>query len=316
MYTDLDTSYRRAVSRLGWGMAAFFLVGQVMAALLTLAVPAILGWIAPGLETGVTLSLILSDVAIYCLGFPVLLAVARRLPAASPAAPVPRQPMTPGLFFGGTCLSFGAMYAANFAYLAVMTLLTQLTGLPLNVQATTEVVLNMSLPARLVLLCILPPILEELVFRKYLYTKLGGYGDRAYIFLSGLYFGLFHGNLNQFVYAFLLGMVLAWLYVTTGRVVWGMIIHAIINIFGSLLSPLALENPIFTLAFSGLVVLLLGAGLVALFRWVGQKRFAAPAGQPRPARVVAGALGNLGNICYILLFAALSVLVLLAPLFQ
>lgn len=316
MYTDLDTSYRRTAARLGWAMAAFFVVGQVMAAVLTLAVPGILQWIAPGLETGITLSLILSDVAIYCIGFPVLLAIARRLPAASPAAPAPRQPMTPGLFVGGTCLSFGAMYAANFAYLAVMTVLTQLTGLPLNTQPTTDVVLSMSLPARLVLLCILPPILEELVFRKYLYTKLGGYGDWAYIFLSGLYFGLFHGNLNQFVYAFLLGMVLAWLYLTTGRVVWGMVIHAIINIFGSLVSPLALENLAFTLVFSGLVLLLLGAGLVVLFRWMGQKRFAAPIGQPRPARVVAGALRNAGNICYILLFLVLSVIVLLAPLFQ
>lgn len=316
MYTDLDTSYRRIASRLGWGMAAFFLVGQVMASLLALAAPLVLTRIAPSLVGNISLSLILSDVAIYCIGFPVLLAIARKLPTAQPAAPAARHKTTPGLLAGATCLSFGAMYAANFAYLAAMTALTQLTGLPLNAQPTTDVVLGMSLPSRLVLLCVLPPILEELVFRKYLYTKLGGCGDHAYIFLSGLYFGLFHGNLNQFVYAFLLGMVLAWLYLATGRVVWGMAIHAIINIFGSLLAPLALENPIFTLVFSGLVLLLLGAGLVVLFRWIGKKMFAAPAGQPQPARVVAGALGNMGNICYILLFAVLSAIVLIAPIFQ
>ncbi len=316
MYTDLDTSYRRAASRLGWGMAAFFLVGQLMASLLTLAAPLVLQRVAPSLAGSISLNLILSDVAIYCMGFPVLLAIGRKLPAARPAVPAPRHKTTTGLLAGATCLSFCAMYAANFVYLAVMTALTQFTGLPLNAQPTTDVVLGMSLPARLVLLCVLPPILEELVFRKYLYTKLGGCGDRAYIFLSGLYFGLFHGNLNQFVYAFLLGMVLAWLYLATGRVVWGMAIHAVINIFGSLLAPLALENPIFSLVFSGLVLLLLGAGLVVLFRWIGSKRFASPAGQPQPTRLVAGALGNAGNICYILLFAVLSVIILLAPLLQ
>ena len=49
MYTDLDTSYRRTVSRLGWGMAAFFLAGQAMASILTLAAPLVLAQIAPSL---------------------------------------------------------------------------------------------------------------------------------------------------------------------------------------------------------------------------------------------------------------------------
>ena len=111
-------------------------------------------------------------------------------------------------------------------------------------------------------------------------------------------------------------MVLAWLYLTTGRVVWGMVVHAIINIFGSLLSPLALESPVFTLVFSGLVLAIFVGALVFLFRWLGQKVFAVPAGQPRPTRIVAGALGNLGNICYILLFAVVSAIVLIAPIFQ
>ena len=316
MYTDLDTSYRRTVSRLGWGMAAFFLAGQAMASILTLAAPLVLAQIAPSLVGNISLSLILSDVAIYCLGLPVLVLICRSLSTAQPASPAPRRKMNPELMAGAVCLSFGVMYGSNMLYLGIMTALTQLTGLPLNSQPTTDVVLGMSLPSRLILLCVLPPILEELVFRKYLYTKLGGYGDRAYIFLSGLYFGLFHGNLNQFVYAFLLGMVLAWLYLTTGRVVWGMVVHAIINIFGSLLSPLALESPVFTLVFSGLVLAIFVGALVFLFRWLGQKVFAVPAGQPRPTRIVAGALGNLGNICYILLFAVVSAIVLIAPIFQ
>ena len=42
------------------------------------------------------------------------------------------------------------------------------------------------------------PILEEYIFRKLIVDRTVKYGQGVAIVLSGLMFGLFHGNLNQF----------------------------------------------------------------------------------------------------------------------
>ena len=51
---------------------------------------------------------------------------------------------------------------------------------------------------------------------------------------SALCFGLFHGNLNQFFYAFLLGLVLAELALSTGCLWQAVLLHALVNLFSIL----------------------------------------------------------------------------------
>ena len=59
--------------------------------------------------------------------------------------------------------------------------------------------------------------------------------------ISGLMFGLFHGNLNQFMYAFVLGMFLAYLYVKTGNLKITIALHMLINFFGGVVGSLLLK---------------------------------------------------------------------------
>lgn len=54
-------------------------------------------------------------------------------------------------------------------------------------------------------------------------------------------FGLFHGNLNQFAYAMLLGMFLAFLYVKTGNLKITIGLHMCINFMGAVVSVLLLK---------------------------------------------------------------------------
>ena len=56
-----------------------------------------------------------------------------------------------------------------------------------------------------------------------------------------LKFGLFHGNLNQFVYAFTLGIFLAYLYVKTGNIKITIALHMMINFVGGFLSTVLLR---------------------------------------------------------------------------
>ena len=85
------------------------------------------------------------------------------------------------------------------------------------------------------------PILEEYIFRKLIVDRTVKYGQGVAVVLSGLMFGLFHGNLNQFAYAFLLGMFLAFLYVKTGELKVTIGLHMCINFMGAVVSVLLLK---------------------------------------------------------------------------
>ncbi len=89
---------------------------------------------------------------------------------------------------------------------------------------------------------ILAPIFEELLFRKLLIDRIYGYGELTAILLSGLMFGLYHGNLQQFVYASTLGCCFAYIYLRTGRIRYTMILHGMINSVGTLLGAGLLKN--------------------------------------------------------------------------
>lgn len=57
------------------------------------------------------------------------------------------------------------------------------------------------------------PLLEELLFRGMIYKRLRDLcSAKTAILVSAAFFGIFHGNLVQFVYAFIIGIMLAFVY--------------------------------------------------------------------------------------------------------
>ena len=73
------------------------------------------------------------------------------------------------------------------------------------------------------------PIIEEMLFRKVLIDRIRKYGDGTAILLSGIFFGLFHGNFMQCFFAAMLGMYFAYIYIRTGKVRYTIALHMIIN---------------------------------------------------------------------------------------
>ncbi len=76
---------------------------------------------------------------------------------------------------------------------------------------------------------VIPAIFEEAVFRGVLYNEYHKVNKRVAIFLSALLFGLLHQNLNQFMYAFVIGIIFALVIEATDSIVSTMIIHFFIN---------------------------------------------------------------------------------------
>lgn len=76
---------------------------------------------------------------------------------------------------------------------------------------------------------LLPAILEESVYRGVLYNEYRKKNPRAGILLSALLFGLLHQNLNQFAYAFVMGLIFCLVIEATDSILSTMIIHFVIN---------------------------------------------------------------------------------------
>lgn len=84
-------------------------------------------------------------------------------------------------------------------------------------------------PLGILLVGILPAIFEESVYRGLFYNEYRKANPRAAIILSALMFGLMHGNLNQFTYAFIMGIIFALLIEATDSILSSMIVHFCIN---------------------------------------------------------------------------------------
>lgn len=73
------------------------------------------------------------------------------------------------------------------------------------------------------------PIMEEIIFRGLVLRHLQPYGKNFAIVMSAFLFGIFHGNLVQMPYAFLVGLVMGYVAVEY-NIVWAMVLHMINNL--------------------------------------------------------------------------------------
>lgn len=76
---------------------------------------------------------------------------------------------------------------------------------------------------------LLPAVMEELVFRGVIYSGYRNSTIKRAMLTSALVFGLFHMNINQFCYAFFMGMVFVLVREATGSMHSSMIMHFIFN---------------------------------------------------------------------------------------
>ncbi len=78
---------------------------------------------------------------------------------------------------------------------------------------------------------VVPAFSEELLFRGAVLSSLRKYGDGVAVFVSSLFFGIFHGNFIQFPFAFIIGLVLSFSVVYTNSLLPAMLIHFLNNSF-------------------------------------------------------------------------------------
>lgn len=83
---------------------------------------------------------------------------------------------------------------------------------------------------RIICVGILPAIFEELLFRKFLIDRTIRHGEFISCAMSGIMFGMWHGNFQQFFFTFFIGVMFAFVYIRTGKIIYTMIMHASMNL--------------------------------------------------------------------------------------
>lgn len=147
--------------------------------------------------------------------------------------------------------------------------------------------------ASILLICVLPAIGEEMMFRKTFCEGMKGNNEWVIILLGGLFFSLTHFNLAQTVHQFVLGCVLCFLYVRTENVTLTMIAHFLNNLLALFIESwtegVINWNDTTTLAISfavGAVLLISGVFLV----WKKTKKAPGGAEKVSPATIILIAL--------------------------
>lgn len=121
-----------------------------------------------------------------------------------------------------------------FTYLVipVMTFvnaLSQLYAVDTTSDTMNSVTTNSPFLISLFVIALIPCVFEETVYRGIFFNEYAKHNKIGAIVLSAFLFGILHGNLNQFTYAFFMGIIFAFMIEATDSIVSTMIIHFIIN---------------------------------------------------------------------------------------
>lgn len=274
MNPDYRRSLQRHYGRLGLALFSYLLATLLAQLLAQFAAEAFFpqflrsGWYLP----------VLSFVPMYLVGFPVFLAV---LPPAPPKELLPAKGRLPLKSLPALLLMcFGFLYPGNLLGQALNAIMNAVTGggggSPLE-----QIASDSNLLAYGLLAVVLAPVMEEITFRKLLLDRMRTIDKPSAVFFSALAFGLFHGNVVQFFYAFGVGLLFGVIYLRTGKLRYSILLHMLVNFFGSmvtlwllphvdLMDPLNSLPPLLGLA--GYSILLMSAAIAGVVLLVRRRK--------------------------------------------
>ena len=225
---------RKTFSRVGLALTAFFIAAYAVMLIAEIAIMLIFPNALEILEDPIAL-IVLNAVSMYVIAFPIYFIIIARLEKRGRM----RLPMRLGEFLGFFAVAQFFMLLGSWIGEFINSTLGEYLGIdPSN--STIDLITSCPLPVIFISAVVIGPLFEELIFRKLMIDRLSIYGDKIAIIVSAVAFGLFHGNLFQFFYSMLLGLLLGYMYVKTGKLRYPYLMHAVINFFGSIV-PLTVQ---------------------------------------------------------------------------
>lgn len=220
---------KRLFSKIGIG----FLILVVVTYLAQFAfVKALAPWLREHMDFYTRYQLVFSSLPMYLVGVPAAYLWFRRIPKRETLKTVS---WGPGKLCVALLIAYGLLYGSNLVSAFGMYVVGVLRGKPI-VNDLAAIVLESDPWVMTIVMVILAPIIEELLFRKILLDRIHPYGEKLCVLVSGLLFGLMHGNFFQFLYAGFLGAVFAYIYLKTGKLRYTIVFHMVINFMGSVVA--------------------------------------------------------------------------------
>lgn len=180
---------------------------------------------------------LLSVLPLYLVGLPLCLLVLRPVPTLR----AEKHSMTFGQFLIALMMCFGIMYPLNIFSNILNLIIGAITGSGQENPIVSAISSSNPL-GTLAFAVILGPVLEELVFRGLIISRMRRFGDKAAILFSAAIFALFHGNFFQIFYAFGVGLLFGFIYARTNRLRYSMGLHVCLNFTGSFIPSLILSK--------------------------------------------------------------------------
>lgn len=224
---------KRFFSKIGFSYLAY----AILAIVFQIIASTIIGTINYDLLTDINIITVISAICNYILPLPIFLLLMRKINTVK----IEKNSISARIFLKYVAITFTLLWIGNILGLISTTAISAVISSPIA-NPVQELINSADFWLNLLLISLIGPIFEEVIFRKLLIDRTIRYGARVSIIISALLFGLIHGNLNQFFYAFLMGGFFAYVYIKTGKIINTILLHISVNLIGSVVSLFVIES--------------------------------------------------------------------------
>lgn len=236
---------KRATSRSMLSLVLYTVAGAVLMNVIDLVIGLVLIYGLGKQELYVSLAnspiyrILMNSIPMYAAGIPTVLLLLKSVPKKQ--KPLEKTRMNIGHLLMMIPIAEFAMVVGNYIGMYINAIYSLLPDVENN-DVVSDLIADVPIPVIILVTVILAPIFEELLFRKLLLERLSVYGSKFAIIITAVAFGLFHGNLDQFFYATLVGLVLGYVAVKSGNWLYSVLIHMVMNLIGGALPTLFYDS--------------------------------------------------------------------------
>ena len=188
---------------------------------------------------------------------------------------LPAKKVSQAKFTAWVLLGMGGAMLANLLVSWLITFTKEVLGYELTQNDYGTASDPLSLFVMFFAIAVAPAIFEEFAFRCCALGALKKFGKGFAVFSVSIIFGLIHGNVIQFVFAFFVGLILAYITVQTDNVLIAMVIHGINNgrsVINDMVVAMANED-VANKVSSVLFIVFLVLGIISLIYLLIKKSF-------------------------------------------
>ncbi len=215
---------KKFFSKVGFILLLYSVLHNTVSNLLILAI----GAVNPALIENPILYYLIALLPTYLIAFPIVFLLFKKLVKAYE---FPKHKMKVWQWILAFMIVYGIGISINLVTNIIYIIIRLFNPSFMDTNNLIELMSNMHPFLSVLIIGILAPIIEELVFRKLLIDRLIPYGEAIAILLPGIIFGIFHGNLQQCFFAAAIGIFFSFIYVKTGKIQYTVFMHMGINLY-------------------------------------------------------------------------------------